>query len=96
MRIKKDSLFSYFEDLLGSSFYVGLHGIADDSDLKNEYSNLSKEEKARNIISTGLINSRCMSIKSTCKIFGRLSETYKDNKSLILNFNKYKIYYKKL
>lgn len=92
MRIKKDCLFSYFEDLLGSSFYVGLHGIADDSDLKNEYSNLSKEEKARNIISTGLINSRCMSIKSTCKIFGRLSETYKDNKSLILNFNKYRAY----
>ena len=92
MRIKKDSLFSYFENLLGSSYYVGLHGIADDSDLKNEYSSMSKEEKAKNIVSLGLINSRCLSIKSTCMIFGRLSETYKNNKNLILNFNKYKAY----
>lgn len=92
MRIRKDNLFSYFENLLGCSFYVGLHGIADDSDLKNEYSSLSKEDKAKNILNTGLINSRCLSIKSTCKIFGRLSETYKDNKNLILDFNKYRAY----
>ena len=92
MRIKKDSLFSYFENLLGSSYYVGLHGISDDSDIKNEYSSMSKEEKAKSINSIGLINSRCLSIKSTCMIFGRLSETYKNNKNMILSFNKYKAY----
>ena len=40
----------------------------------------NKEEKAKNIVSMGLINSRHKSIKSTCRIFGRLSETYKKNK----------------
>ena len=80
MKIKKSNLFSYFEELLGPSFFVGLHGISDNPDFKNEYSDLSKEEKAKNIVSMGLINSRHKSIKSTCRIFGRLSETYKKNK----------------
>jgi hypothetical protein len=93
MRINKACLFSYFENLLGSSYYVGLHGISDDSDFKNEFSSLSKEDKAKNIMKSGLINSRRLSIKSTCTIFGRLSETYKTNKSKILDFNKYKAYF---
>lgn len=92
MKIKKSNLFSYFEELLGPSFFVGLHGISDNPDFKNEYSDLSKEEKAKNIVSMGLINSRHKSIKSTCRIFGRLSETYKKNKRLILDFNKYRAY----
>lgn len=93
MRIKKGNLFSYFEELLGSSYYVGLHGISDDSDIKNEYSSMPKEEKAKNIMRSGLFNSRLKSIKSTCRIFGRLSETYKTNKPKILEFNKYRAYF---
>lgn len=92
MKIRRDNLFRYFENTLGSSFYVGLHGISDDPDFINEFSNLSNDEKAKNIMRIGLINSRKKSIKSNCRIFGRLSDTYENNKKIILDFNKFKAY----
>lgn len=89
MKIKKRDLFRFFDAYLGKSCYVGLHGIADESDIKNEFSEMNKIEKAENILKIGLINSRKMSIKSTCTIMGVLPETYKKYKELVEDFNKY-------
>lgn len=92
MKIKKNELFKYLEELLGNSCYVGLHGISEDPDIKNEFSDMTTVEKAKNIVKEGLRNERKMSIKSTCAIFGRLTETYKENKKLILELNGYTAY----
>lgn len=92
MKIRKKDLFSFFESWLGNSCYIGLHGIADEPDLKNEFSEMSKVEKAENILKLGLINSRKMSIKSTCTIMGILPETYKKHKDLLEDFNNYTAY----
>jgi len=89
MVIKRDELFKFLEELTGDKCYVGLHYIFDDSDFKNEFSHLSKEEKAINIMKTGLINERMASMKSTCKIFGNLSTTYESNKNEVIGTNRF-------
>ena len=71
--ISKDQIFNHIHGLIKEKSYVGLHGIADNSDIKNEYSHLSKQEKAENIMQTGLINARGETISHTLKIFGDLS-----------------------
>ena len=40
----------------------------------------------------GLLNNRQISIKSTCHIFGRLSDTYERNKYSIIDFNNLNVY----
>jgi len=89
MVIKRDELFKFLEELTGDKCYVGLHYIFDDSDIKNEFSHLSKEEKAINIMKMGLINERRASMKSTCQIFGNLSTTYENNKNEIIGTNRF-------
>jgi len=92
MRIKRSELFKYFEQRYGNSCYFGFHGISDNPDIKNQYTDMPKIEKAKNIIRQGLINERQISIKSTCVIYGRLSDTYKKDKSAILDMNKFSCY----
>lgn len=92
MRIKRQELFKYFEERYGNSCYFGLHGISDNPNIKNQYADMSKMEKARNIIKEGLINERQVSIKSTCCILGRLSDTYEKDKNSILTMNQYLCY----
>ena len=92
MKIKRQELFKYFEERYGNSCYFGLHGISDNPDIKNQYTDMPKMEKARNILKEGLINERQISIKSTCYILGRLSDTYQKDKNKILTMNQYKCY----
>lgn len=89
MRINRKESFRYFEELLGDNYYVGLHGISNHPDIENEYFKMNKEEKAKNILNIGLLNHRKKSIKSTCRIFGRLSTLYNKDKKSILEFNKF-------
>ena len=92
MKIKRQELFKYLEERYGNNYYFGLHGISDMPDIKNAYTDMPKLEKAKNILKTGLINERQLSIKSTCEIFGRLSDTYEKNKRVVLNMNKFTCY----
>ena len=73
MIIKKEEIFDYLESITGDKCYVGLHGIADRSDIQNEYSNLSKIEKAENMLKIGIINARGSSMQATVQFFGNLS-----------------------
>ena len=90
--IKKRELFKYLEERLENDYYVGLHGISDIPDIQNQYANMSKLEKAESIMKIGLMNERHKSIKSTCKIYGRLSDTYEKYKDQILGMNGYTCY----
>ena len=92
--IKKEELFKYFEEISGENYYFALHGIADNADLKNQYSDMSKEEKAQNMLNIGIINARHRTTALTCKIFGNLSETYIREKDAIIDFNNYSFYSK--
>ena len=92
MKLKRGDLFKYFEERFGNEYYIGFHGISDNPDIKNQYTNMTKTEKAENILKEGLINERQLSIKSTCEIFGRLSDTYEKDKSVILSMNRFSCY----
>lgn len=72
MRIKKDELYYFLSENLGTSSYVGIHGTAIRGDIENEYMNMSKKEKAQNIMKIGLINKRASNLTLTCNFFGIL------------------------
>ena len=92
MKLKRRELFRYFEEIFGNEYYIGFHGISDNPDIKNQYADMKKTEKAENILKEGLINERQISIKSTCKIFGRLSDAYEKDKSVIWSMNEFSCY----
>ena len=89
MKLKKSELYNYIKEQLKFDCYVGLHGIADSSDLINEYSDLSKVDKARNIIKCGIINKRGVTIGLTVKNFGNLNSLTQEK---INYFNNYGFY----
>lgn len=89
MKINKNNLYSFIQSQLKEQCYVGLHGIADVSDLSNQYSNLSKEEKANSILTNGLINARGTTIGLTVRNFGDLNDS---NLEKINDFNNYGFY----
>ena len=70
--INRDELYYFLSERLGMSSYVGIHGTAIRGDVENEYMNLSKEEKAKNIMQIGLINHRMCNLTLTCDFFGIL------------------------
>lgn len=72
MRIKKDELYYFLSDNIGTSSYVGIHGTAIRGDIENEYMDMTKEEKAQNIMKIGLINKRATNLTLTCNFFGIL------------------------
>ena len=72
MKLKKDELYYFLSDNIGTSAYVGIHGIANRGDIENEYMNMSKEEKAQNIMKIGLINKRAANLTLTCNFYGIL------------------------
>lgn len=86
MKIELSELYKYFESIYHDDYYFGLHGISERPDMPEEYESLTTEEKAKNIIENGLNNNRHISIKSTCKILGRLSTSYEEEKSLTTEF----------
>lgn len=92
MKIKRRELFKYFEEKFGNEYYIGFHGISDNPDIKNQYADMTKTKKAENILKEGLINERQISIKSTCQIFGRLTDTYEKDKSVIYKMNGFSCY----
>lgn len=71
-KIKKDELYYFLNEQLGISAYVGIHGTAKCGDIPNEFDQLPKEEKAKNIMNIGLINARKNNLTLTCKFFGLL------------------------
>lgn len=72
MKVKKDELYYFLSDNIGTSAYVGIHGTANRGDIENEYMNMSKEEKAQNIMKIGLINKRNSTLTLTCIFYGIL------------------------
>lgn len=94
MEIKKNELYIFLRNILGGEYYIGLHGItAGKTDILNKYSDMTPRDKAENILKTGLINERHMSIKSTCQIFGNLAliNDHKEVISDLCDFNPYYI-----
>ena len=89
MKIKREELYDFIRSQTNGECYVGLHGIADSSDLKNEYSDLPKVEKAKSIMEKGLINARGKTISLTAKFFGGLDP---DDEESALTFNNYRFY----
>ncbi len=85
MRVKKDELYYFLSDNLGTSSYVGIHGTAIRGDIENEYMDMTKEEKAKNIMKIGLINKRGANLTLTCNFFGILPTLTKstDKRNLI-------------
>lgn len=89
MKILKDELFFFIENLTGDNASVYLHGIADNSDNSTEFDELSKIEKAENICKNGLVISGNRRLAYTALGFGNLSDTYEQAKRHIPNFNEY-------
>ena len=89
MKINKNELYEFIQSRLQDECYVGLHGIADKSDLVNQYSILPKMDKAKNILDTGIINGRSTTIGLTVKNFGNLDDKDSDK---ISKFNSYGFY----
>lgn len=73
MKILKQNLYEFIRNQVQEDTYIGLHGIADSSDLINQYSHLSKDDKARSIVERGLINGRGTTISLTVRNFGNLN-----------------------
>lgn len=92
MKINKKDIFKYLEERTGSIAYIGLHGISENPDINTNFSNFTTEEKAENILKTGLLNNRQCSISRTCVIYGNLSNTYEEQKNLIISLNNYSAY----
>ena len=72
MKVKKDELYYFLSDNIGTSAYVGIHGTAIRGDIENKYMDMTKEEKAQNIMKIGLINKRASNLTLTCNFFGIL------------------------
>ena len=94
--VNKDELYYFLSGKLGTSAYVGIHGTATRGDIENEYTHLSKEDKAKNIMNIGLINARGKNSTLICKFFGILpllgrSQNLKDRDQIYrLNTMSYK------
>ncbi len=89
MTISREQVYELIKQLSENECYVGLHGIADKSDLINEFSHLSKNEKAKKILEVGLKNARGQTISHTVRNFGLLENmTIMD----IKNINDYGFY----
>ena len=82
-------IYAFVKSLLPEDCYVELHGIADSSDIANEYSGLPKIEKARNMQKIGIINKRGVTTQLTARNFGNLKESTDEKVGRFVNYGFY-------
>lgn len=88
-QVPRFELYHYVKSMLSEDCYVELHGIADSADIANEYSDLSKEGKAQNMIKIGILNKRGVTTQLVARNFGNLNE---ETEEKILRFENYGFY----
>ena len=89
MTINKNQIYDLIKQLSKNECYIGLHGIADNSDIKNDFSHLSKAEKAQKILELGLKNARGQTISHTVRNFGILENITASDAENINNYSFY-------